>query len=229
VAKPASKPNKPAKPAKAEASNVDSSSEFELTLEDSAGLMPLEEEAVTEESAEEEKDIFETDFDVPALEDESGSQVAAVEESDTDLESSDFDLALSDEDMAAEDESGSQVVALEDEEAVDEGAETVAKPRRSKAAVEEAEAGELLGEEEALAEAEAEPSRRVVVVAPPADWGLMTPIVLMFSVLVMFFVGLMGFELMRGMWGYHQPNKPTSGVIRALAGMFYDQKDLPPE
>ena len=41
---------------------------------------------------EEQKDIFETDFELPALDDESGSEAVAIEESDTDLESSDFDL-----------------------------------------------------------------------------------------------------------------------------------------
>src|SRR5262249_44779340 len=52
----------------------DSSSEFELTLDDSGGLAPIEEEAAPQTgSGSGEKDIFETDFDVPALEDESGS------------------------------------------------------------------------------------------------------------------------------------------------------------
>jgi hypothetical protein len=144
------------KPAKA-APNVDSSSEFELNLEDSARLAPLEEEAAPA-AAEEEKDIFETDFEVPALEDESGSQAVALDESDTDLESSDFDLALGDEDMATEDESGSQIVALEDEEEVDEGAATVARPRRGGAGVAEGEeVEELLGEDEGQLEAEEEP------------------------------------------------------------------------
>src|SRR5262245_39040739 len=79
----------------------DSDSEFELTLDDSGGSSPLEEG---------ERDIFETDFEVPALEEESGSEAVALDE-DTDLESSDFDLALSDEDMqASDDESTSQVV-----------------------------------------------------------------------------------------------------------------------
>ena len=109
----------------------DSSSEFELTLDDSGGLAPLEEEAAPASgSGSGEKDIFETDFDVPALEDESGSQAVALDESDTDLESSDFDLALGDEDAGSEDESGSQVVVLEDEEEADEGAATVARSAR---------------------------------------------------------------------------------------------------
>jgi hypothetical protein len=42
----------------------------------------------------------------------------------------------------------------------------------------------------------------------------------MVSVLVMFLLGLMSFELLHGMWGYHQPNKVSSPVVRAVAGMF---------
>jgi serine/threonine protein kinase len=131
------------------ASTSDSSSEFELSPEGSDPLARREDEAVSVNEGE--KDIFESDFEVPALEDESGSQAVALDEPDTDLESSDFDLALGEEDVATEDESGSQVVALEDEEEVDEGAATIARPRKSAAAAAEEEAEELLGEE-ALAE-----------------------------------------------------------------------------
>src|SRR5207237_7924383 len=48
------------KPAKADKKATDSSSEFELTLEDSAKLAPLEEAKPA--AAAEDKDIFETDF-----------------------------------------------------------------------------------------------------------------------------------------------------------------------
>jgi hypothetical protein len=206
------------------APSADSSSEFELTLEDSARLAPLEEE--TKPAAEEDKDIFETDFEVPALEDESGSQVAALDESDTDLESSDFDLALGEEDMAAEEGSGSQVVALDEEGEVDEGAATVARPRRAGAVAEEEEAGELLDEGELAEEGEALPRRAAV--AAPADWGVFAPVTLLVSVLVMFFVGLMSFELLHGMWGYRQPYKVPSMVIRGVGGMlpWVESKDL---
>lgn len=53
-------------------------------------------------SAGEEKDIFEIDFEVPALEDESGSQVVALDDEDLNLESADFDLALDEEDASSE-------------------------------------------------------------------------------------------------------------------------------
>ncbi|HLJ97220.1 MAG TPA: hypothetical protein VKU02_28935, partial [Gemmataceae bacterium] len=217
--KPASRPEVSPKPAAHKPD--DSSSEFELTLEDSGRLAPLEDDS----AAKEDKDIFETDFEVPALED-SGSQAMALDESDTDLESSDFDLALGEEDMAVEEESGSQVVALDDEEEVDESAATVARPgRRGKAVeVEEDEAiAEDLAEEEEVA-----PSRRVAPVAAAAtSWGVFTPVVLLFSFFVLFLLGLMSFELLRGMWGYHQPTAVASPVVRGISSLFYDQKDLP--
>ena len=211
------------KPAKAKP-NVDSSSEFELTLDDSANLAPLEEEKAPTSG---EKDIFETDFEVPALED-SGSQAEPLGASDTDLESSDFDLALGDEDAAAEEESGSQVVALEDEADVDEGAATIARPCRSAGAgVADDEAQEgLLGEEE-LEEGEPVAGRRpVLMAAPPADWGLLLPITLLVSVFFMFIVGIISFELLRGMWGYHAPGKASAPIVRGIAGMIYDAKDI---
>jgi len=102
----------------AEASTDDSDSEFELTLDDS-GNLSAEGEAVAG-GEEGDKDIFETDFEVPGLDEESSSQVGAL---DTDLESSDFDIQI-------EDESGSAVVNLDDEEPVEE--EEAPAPRKTK-------------------------------------------------------------------------------------------------
>lgn len=216
-------PSKRGRPAK-EKAEADSSSEFELTLEDSGRLAPLEEDAAHAATGGD-KDIFETDFEVPALEDESGSQAMALDESDTDLESSDFDLALGEDDMAVEDESGSQVVALDDEEEVDEGAATVARAGRRGGSA-------LLDEDEAVAEGEIEeevaPSRRAAAVAAaPTTWGVFTPVVLLFSFFVLFLLSLMSFELLRGMWGYHQSTAVASPVVRGISSLFYDQKDLP--
>ncbi len=205
------------------------SSEFELTLDDS-GLAPLEEESATAEP-EGEKDIFETDFEMPALEDESGFEPVPIEEGDTDLESSDFDLALGDEDIAAEDESGSQVVALEDEEEADEGAATVARPQKKEAGEADLEQEEgiedLLADEDIVAEegAEEEVERapaRVAVAARPAEWGVLPIAVLIPSVILMFFIGVMSFEVLHTMWGYHEPVKPASPVVNTVTGWFLD-------
>src|SRR5262249_48325113 len=100
-----------------------SSSEFELTLDEEGGLSSSVDSGVLESD---EKDIFEeTNFDVPAL-DESGSQVAAVE-SDTDLEDSNFEISMDEDSETGED---SQVVDTGED--ADEGAATVARPRKGK-------------------------------------------------------------------------------------------------
>lgn len=212
-----------------------SDSEFELTLDDQGGLVAADEEAVSEGEAEGEKDIFETDFDLPALDDESGSQAVALEESDTDLESSDFDLALGDEDLTADD-SGSQVVALDEDEA-EEGAATVARPRNQIPALgdedeeeavtaadedEDAVAAADEDEEEAVADEEEEDDLRPVAVAAPASWGVFAPVSMVFCLGVTLVAALMAFELLHGMWGYHQNYKTTGFVVRSLADMFTD-------
>jgi hypothetical protein len=60
------------------------------------------------------QDIFESDFDIPALQEEGSEGPATV---DTETESSDFDLALDDSELAADEEPHSDVVALEEQEA----------------------------------------------------------------------------------------------------------------
>jgi hypothetical protein len=242
-----------------ESAEADSDSEFELTLDDSGGLVPLESSGEQPAAAAAEKgeegDIFETDFEVPALDEESGSEAVALDESDTDLESSDFDLALEEGDAASDEESGSQVVALEEGEEADEGAETVQRPRKKakappKKAAEELEedVGELLeGEEEGEAleelagvedeeavageeeEGEAEPQRRAAPVAAaaaaPAPWGPVPALVLMPCLIVMLLAGMMGYELINNMLGYQQPGKVTGFLSESLAKTF--DLDLP--
>jgi hypothetical protein len=180
------------------------SSEFELTLDDSASDLPLE----PQKKAKGEKDIFETDFEVPALEGESGSEVAALQTSDADLESSDFDLALDDSDLAVEDESGSQVVAL-DEESADEAAETIA--------------GEL-GEELEIGEEDEEatgPVREVVRerLIEPAPWGALPVVFMLPCVIVMLMIGIMGFEMVQSSAGF----KSTGFLTRTIGGFFVDK------
>jgi excisionase family DNA binding protein len=214
------------------AADESSSSEFELTLDDSGGLAPLEEKAPDSG----ETDIFETDLEVPALDEESGSEVVPLDESDTDLESSDFDF---DPESA---ESGSQVVALDDE--ADDAAATVARkaPARTAAAqVEEdsgvAEVDEILSDSaepdspiSELADDElAEPvvARKMVpVAAAPSNWGVLPAIIMLPCVLLMTLLLIMAFELLHDMWGYKQSFKPTGVLIRPIAQMF---SELPPD
>jgi hypothetical protein len=183
----------------------DSESEFELTLDDSSG--EVGKLGAEEQSGQ--KDIFETDFDIPALDDESGSEAVVLEETDTDLESSDFDLALDESSVAeAEGESASEVVQLDDDGAAE---------------VEDASA------EEALADVEEEAAPVAAGSLPPAKWGPLPALVMIPCVIVLFIVGLMAMELMHGQWGYRQSYRPTSSITRGIASMFYSDNELPKE
>jgi excisionase family DNA binding protein len=211
-----------------------SDSEFELTLDDEGGL------GVDDGG----KDIFETNIDLPSLED-SSSQVAALEASDTDLESdSEFELSM---DEGAGEASGSQVVAIDGGDEADDVAATVAKPRDSAkplagkakpkakpARLDEDEPEEDFDEpapkkkpgkkpaadlDEDLEEDE---ELRPVAAAPPADWGPLPAVLLFPTVIVLFFVGLMGYEMIQGMWGYHRSTKVGKPIIDAVARMIDD-------
>jgi hypothetical protein len=182
----------------------DSESEFELTLDDSSGEVGN----LQSEQAAGQKDIFETDFDIPALDDESGSEAVVLEETDTDLESSDFDLALDESSVAeVEGESASEVVQL-DEEAAE---------------VEDASA------EEELAGVEEEERAVAAGPLPPAKWGPLPALVMIPCVIVLFIVGLMAMELMHSQWGYRQSYRPSSAITRGIASMFYNDNEIPKE
>lgn len=178
---------------------VDSESEFELSLDDSSGevgKLNLESSA-----GQGDKDIFATDFDIPALE-ESASEAVVLDSSDTALESSDFDL---EESVGVEDESASEVVQL-DEEAIEE-----------------------VPADEDLAEVEEEEEEEELVPAgpaPAASWGPLPALVLFPCLFILLIVSFMGFELMHGMWSYRTGgSKPTYTVTRGIAGIF--GADLP--
>jgi excisionase family DNA binding protein len=204
-----------------EAEEADSSGEFELTLDESTGLESQPADQTASAPADSgEQDIFETDFDMPALEESPSASGAKLGETgDTELESSDFDLSIGEE-------TGSQVVALEGEEA-DESAATVAykgKPPVGKAEPGEEEVEDLVGEEELEEEyeeiGEAGRLRRapVVVAAPKAEWGAMPALVMLPCVVVMFLLTCMGYELLNNMWGYKAAYRPTSMLVKTVAG-----------
>ncbi|MGE3806726.1 MAG: helix-turn-helix domain-containing protein, partial [Gemmataceae bacterium] len=158
------------------------SSEFELTLDDDDFSS---EGSTTSELAGEEKDIFETDDNIPALDEEdSGSEAVALEEVDTDLESSDFDFS-------GEEASQSEVVALDEEEPVS----SVSSEDEMSMEVDDVEDEE-----------EEEPATAAVGAGapalPPASWGALPVIFLAPSVIVLFLLGQMTFEMLHGKWGY---------------------------
>ncbi len=216
-----------------------SDSEFELTLDEEGGLSPVEEESSDLAVEEDEGNLFEeTDFDVPALDDESGSEAVALD----DESSSDFDLAVDDSVELEASASGSQVVTVDEGEESGEADETQARSaRRGRAAAEEeGEEGldlDLEGSDEAeMPEEEVEEEEGAVrprgpvqyAEAPPAEWGVMPALVMLPCVIVLFFVGLIGFELAQGMWGYHKGTKVTGMLIHPLAKSLIDDK-LPEE
>jgi hypothetical protein len=190
---------------------ADSDSEFELTLDDSdAGNLQSDDAPQIKAGGEEEtQDIFESDFDIPALQAEGDSAAPATV--DSEIESSDFDLALDDSELAADEESGSQVVALDEEEVepVADGDELEVTD------VEEGEFGGLEGEEgEVEAAADTRPPRVVVQdkILRPAPWGVLPMIVMFPCVVVMLLVGLVGFEVVQSSVGHRPPGLMTRAL-----------------
>ncbi len=217
----------------------DSDSEFELTLDDPSGGDGSLMHAAMEEDAGK-NDIFETDFEIPPMEggEESGSEAVAVEDADTDLESSDFDLALNDSDVAVDDdESASQVVVIDDEEparpaarrklsAADEDADVEVEAADVEAEEEEESAAGALagvrGRSRTDEDEEEEDEEDAVAAGPgkPAPWGIFPLLFLVPCFLFMFGGLVMGYDLLHSMWGYHQPRKPAAPLVRGVADMF---------
>jgi excisionase family DNA binding protein len=225
-----------------EESDSGSDSEFELTLDEEGGLGVDE---ASESSEEEGKDIFETDFDVPALDEEAGTEAGAEGASgaSTDLEDSEFELDLEPEegsgteDIAAEEEAPTfeeEPQEFEEEEQPAPKRKTSMKARKAAALEEEDEEGLDLSldteAEEEEAEEEEEPTVAAgAAAAPPAEWGALPALMLLPALVVLIVVGLMGFELVQGMWGFHKSHKVTSLVIDPVTRIFVDDKELPKE
>lgn len=207
------------------AASTDSSSEFELTLDDNSGIT----DGLVAEADENKGDIFETDFELPVMQDdaESGSEVVAVESSDTDLENSDFDLALDESDAPAGDDSESQVVTLDDDSEDAPAARPAAGPARKKVNLydDEDDAGAALAGVSRRT-ADDEDDDRPVRVAPPAKWGALPVAVLAPSLIISFLGMIMAYELISGVVGYQQGRRPGATIVRGVASMLdMDPKD----
>jgi hypothetical protein len=219
--------------------DADSDSEFELTLEDSGGSS-LEQAALGAgaEEAADKGDIFETDFEIPPME-ESGSE-AIPAESDTDVEGSDF---VPDSDVAGDEPSESEVVLLGDEdEAEATAAKTSAKLKgkkgKKKADEEEVEVsadededasaskalkgvkGKKRGAEAEEEEEEEAAPAGAVVERPTKPWGVVPVLLLAPTLFVVLLGAIMGYEALNTMWGYQQPRKPAAPLVRGLADTF---------
>lgn len=200
--------SKPIRSATSGGMTDEGSSEFELTLDDSDSESMNQLASEVQQSG----DIFETDFELPVMsDDESGSEVLQVDSADTDLENSDFDLAIDAADAPADDESASQVVVMDDDPvALDE--EPVALDDEP-VVVDDEDVGS------ALAPRRGERVRtevvEKVVAPPPPKWGIIPTLALAPTLLVMVFGGLMGFEVVRSSAGYQQPT--AAPVVRGVA------------
>ena len=163
-------------------------------------------------------DIFETDFELPVMPDESGSEVVPVESADTDLDSTGFDVDAAD-DVPVDDESASEVVmvdedapliedepgvALDDEDLLDTAAlDDSASASRALRGVRAGETGEV----------------RTVVATPP-KWGPIPAVGLALTLIPAFLGMLMTFEILRGMWGYSPGGGAGGLIVRGVADTF---------
>jgi hypothetical protein len=68
----------------------------------------------------------------------------------------------------------------------------------------------------------AEEDERPVVAPAKKSWGVLPALVLIPTVVIMLLVGLMSFELLRSMYGYVAPSKPSGMLVRFFAQQFGD-------
>lgn len=217
-----------------ERATSESDGEFELTLDDSGNQAVVEEPQVKSKAksktkmkpaSNEEQDIFDTDFEVPVLDDSNSDETIA----DSELESSDFDLALDDSELAQEEESGSQVVALDEEDS-----ETVADD--DGAVVDDVEVEEESSDfadldadvevdEDVEVEEEGETVTRTKTVIkekliPAAPWGVLPVIFMLPCVVIMLLVAIMGYEFVGSTVGNKPPGPLTVEIAKLLDQKF---------
>ena len=169
-----------------------SDSEFELNLDEEVGVVS-DVEAASDGG-------LDSSFELEPSDSDSGSQVVEVEDgNDADPMGA---TAEFNELEVVEDGSSSQVVAIDDVEEVEEVVEEVSEVTEE--FEEEVEEG------------------RTLVYAGDAPWGALPTIFLIPGVLILFVVGLMSLELMRGMYGFNKGTGFTSIIIKPIAEMFTD-------
>ncbi|MBA4066126.1 MAG: hypothetical protein C0501_20890 [Isosphaera sp.] len=205
----------------------DSDSEFELTLDD-AGGSSLEEAALDAAGAK--GDIFETDFEIPPMEDSgTGSSVALSSDPDLDVVVDDAPADSGDEVVLEEDEApapaarkkgkAKKPVAVEDEDEADVDLADVEEDESGSAAsVLKGAKGRRRGDDD-----EDEDEAEVAAAAGayrPVPWGPIPALFLLPALLFALVGGLMGYEMLQTMSGYQQPQKPTAPLVREIAKLF---------
>jgi hypothetical protein len=59
--------------------------------------------------------------------------------------------------------------------------------------------------------------------APPTRWGALPALLMLPSVAIMFFVGLLAFELAGTQWNYRQPGRTTGfGIVLHPIAKYFD-------
>jgi hypothetical protein len=192
---------------------LDSSSEFELTLDDE-GLAPLEGEQSDTELLQTNLTL-EPERKKPAAKKKKGDSELELQIDDaaTDLESSEFELAIEDQ-TATE---GEEVIIDED---IGEADETAVRPMLDDEGVEEllAEGEEGLVIDEAAEEEDREAATQAALAsiaaasASPPSWGAWS-LVHLPTTFLMVVVGFLLLEMMRSVLGYTQPNQPAGMVF----------------
>jgi hypothetical protein len=187
---------------KAPKEDADSSSEFELTLDD-AGLAPLEEDKGS-------KDVYKTNLGAAVKTGDSSGELS-LDSSEEFAETSDFELALDEESSSVEGDTGSEVIVIDED--ASEAEATALRPDAmdvDEAGVELAD--EELAVEEAVGEVEPAGRRRLVPVeAPPAEWGIWGGVHLL-TLLMLIPTGFLLFEMVHSIWGYNK-DAPVAGAM----------------
>jgi hypothetical protein len=208
---PADKGKKPRKKTPAE-SDADSSSEFELSLEDDVGLAPLEEDKGS-------KEVYKTDLGKPAAKASDSSGEIALD-SDEFAETSDFELALDEDSSSVEGETGSEVIVIDEDageaeatalrpDALEEDLGEVLEAPEEELAVEEAaEEGEFVGRRQLVA-----------VEAPPAEWGIWGGVHIL-TVALLIPTGFLLFEMLKSIAGYGKEGPLTGKMFEIISGMM---------
>jgi hypothetical protein len=182
----------------------DSSSEFELTLDDDAGLAPMEEEKPKPKAK---AKAPAGGAKKPAAKAEASDLELSPLEEDTNLESSDFELAVEEDSSTTDNDTSSEVVVVEDGDLGD-------SPLEENVVVEE-DGAEVVG----VVEDEEEGAPVVAAVAAPAEWGWWS----LFHVptaVVMLFTGFLLMEMMRSIYSYQQPGPVGTAVFDMINKMF---------
>jgi len=211
----------------------DSDSEFELTLDDNSGISDVvaSEQGRGRPTADNSQgDIFETDFELPSLEGDDSSSEVVAEATDVAAEEG-FEIDSADL-VDLEDESASQVMVIDDGHPILDDEDAPRGRRRGLAG--DVTLGEDLEEGVSASGAlrgdrlrDDEDYRGVAVqtvVAAPAKWGALPAVVLSLTLPLMFMGTIMSYEMVRGMWGYHQPTQPGNLLVRGLAESVFDLK-----